>query len=632
MIGFPKIQFEGFQGVWSRGNPDEVPNNHLVDGLNLRFNTLEGCYTREGTSSGLVFPFPINDWFLSKRPNPSLASTITDLLICDGNGNIYVGSTLAKIYNSGGATGIFGVNLFGKTYFCTIPSTGGLNVYTGGTSTRPAAGLGPPTSPSMDSSTIGSGNIPIGPRTFYCAFLTNTGFLTPLGALTPLTANPTGSYSLTLKNIPIGPATTVARYLFSVQSGGAIPYFIPSNEGGIISDNTTTSQTVNFFDTDLVESADYLLNILSQVGVSGFAQGCIFFANRLFVWPGPISGGGGSTIIASNTGDFETYDQTSCFINVNRDDGHNVVTAFVWNNVLYFCKDLGVYSTFDNGGDPDSWEVDIVDGSISVPVKGIAYLSTQQNPVAGGVIIADKTGLIAFNGSFQRPELTWKVEGIWKRINKNAWNTLNLSIDPLTHSIYCAVPLDLATSPNYILYGDYSMALDEDLLYVDPMKIKWDLWQFPAAPTVVGMVDLNDEPYPILRIGSIKGIGSVIQLDTTQTVDFNDENIQSFMQTAYGFLAKSRTKNSSDFNSFFAGIKWNGYGTSLMTATGFGYNGKIQRQLFTRQLLPSISVDLMNPINFTSQKLSVKLGSSSGQFTINSIILYAKPMFMVTPQ
>lgn len=631
MIGFPKVPFAGFQGVWSRGNPDEVPFNHLVDGLNLRFNTLEGVFTREGSVKGSQFPFPINDWFLSKRPNPIGINTISDLIICDGAGKYYTLSNQSAILTVANGIALIGVNLFGRTYFCPIISgyggSNGLYLYDGN-QTRLAAGFGPSASPAMIA--VGSaGNIPPGQRTIYCSFLTDTGFLTPPGA--SVVVNPSSASQFALSQIPIGDSHTVKRYLLSTQAGGAIPYFIPQSEGGIIGDNTTTTGTINFFDTDLINSADYLLNLLSTVQINNFAMGCIFFANRLVVWPGPVAGGGGSTIAVSRIGDFESFDQTSCFINVNRDDGHSVLSAFVLNNVLYFCKDLGVYSTYDNGNDPNTWSVDIVDGSIAVPPKGIAYISSNQSPVAGAVIIADKSGITSFNGSFQRPELTWKVESIWRRINQAAWNTVNLTIDNRTHSIYAAIPLDSATKPSHILYGDFSMALEENLLYVDPLKIKWDLWQLPNNSTVVGMIDLTGESYPILRVGSIDNIGNVIKFDANATDDYGVP-INSFMQTAYGFLAKSKQKAMSDFNCFFAGMKWNAFGSALITATGYGYNGKIQRQLFTRQLNSVNAIDLLNPINFTSQKLSIKLAATSKQFTVNGIDLYGKPMFILTPQ
>jgi hypothetical protein len=633
MINFPKVEFSGFQGVWDRGNPDEVPFNHFVDALNCRFNTLEGVFTREGSSKGIAFPHAINDWMLVKRPNSLSVIPISELIICDGSGNYYRTSDNTLILNLANGLGLIGVNLFGRAYFCPIVTNyQGSSLYLyDGTNTRLAAGSGPPAVPAMGF-TWGAGNIPLGKRTIYCGFFTDSGYLTGLGAQVVFNPDPHTlpypPYSINLNTIPLGPASTTKRYLFSTQSGGTIPYFIPEANGGIINDNVATTAVLNFYDTDLQESADYLLNLLNPISP---AMGCIPFANRLVVWPGPVAGEGGSAVMLSNKGDFETFDQTTCYIIVNRDDGYSVITAFVLNNVIYFCKDLGVYSTFDNGGDPDTWDWNLVDSSISVPPKGIAYVSTQQGNVVGSVILADKTGLVNFNGTFQRPELTWKVESTWKRINKAAWKTLQISVDPLSHSIYCAIPLDNATSPSHILFGDYSYALDEDIMYIDPTKIKWDLWQFPNKPTVVGMIDLTGDSYPVLRIGSIDNIGNLIQLDPTQEQDYGN-NISSYIQTAYGFLMQSKRKTFSDYNSFFVGAKWNAFGDALLTCTGFGYNAKIQRQLFTRQLAAASGVDLINPFNLTSQKLSLKLAASSGKFTIDYIAVYCKPMFQVTPQ
>lgn len=631
MQKYPAVKFESFKGVWDRGNVDEVPINHLVDALNIKFNTLEGLFTRNGSIKGLAFAHPINDWLLSKRPDPVSIATISELIICDAAGNYYASSSPAiPILTIANGIALIGVNLFGRTYFCPIVTGYGgsdaLYLYDG-TQTRKAAGSGPPALPAMTYVNSGAGDIPPGKRTLYCAFLTDTGFLTPLGASVEL--NEVSAYKADISNIPIGPSTTTKRYLFSTQSGGSIPYFIPN---AIIADNvTTTFAGLDFFDTDLQNSADYLFNLLPIVQSGGFAMGCIFFAGRLIIWPGPIANEGGSTIIGSRPGDFESFDQTNCYLNVKRDDGHNVITAFALNNVLYLCKDLGVYSTFDNGSDFDTWTVDRVDGSISIPPKGIAYLSTEESPIAGAVLVADKSGIIAFNGTFQRPELTWKVKAIWSRINQAAWNTVNLTVNPKTHEIYAAIPLDDAISPSHILYGDYSAAMSESLNDIDPLLVKWNLWQLPNNPTVVGMIDLTSGQYPVLTIGSIDNVGNLIQLSDAAIDDYGNP-IESFMQSAYGFLQKSNKVGFSDYNSFFTMMKWNAFGTAKVTITGFGYNAKIQRQLFTKQLVAASGKDLLTPINFTSQKLSIKIAATSGSMLIDSIVLHTKPMFQMTPQ
>lgn len=626
MIGFPKIELDGFEGIWSRGNPDEVPLSHLVDGLNLRFNTLKGLYTRPGTSIkslGTTPQIPIVDWFLAKRTGT------TELIICDNAGNYYETRTGSLLFNVAGGNFVFGVNLFGFTYF--VPYGGATNsslyLHTD-TQTRRAAGFPPPINVPMTISNIVAGDIPPGARTLYVSYLTNSGFLTPPGAYTPYTG--VGDTKFDLSDIPIGTVGTVLkRYLLSTQAGGAIPYFIPASKGGIINNNTdTTLAGLSFFDTDLQVSANYLFNLLPDISP---AKVCIFFANRLFV----LQAEGinrGSVVLGSLVGDFESFVEPSCYINVNRDDGHFLNTAFVLNNVLYLCKDLGVYATSDNGQEPSYWNVDLVDGSISVPPKGIAVLSTNQSPIAGCAIIADKSGLLTFNGSFQRPELTWKVGAIWQRINKVAWNTIKLTVDPDRKLIYAAIPLDDALTPSHILVGDYSYAVDEALNYVDPLKMKWCLDSFPDAPTMIGMIDLTGDSYPILRIGSNTGnVNGLIQLDDNASDDYGHD-LDSYLQTAFAFLTKGRKMSYANYNSFFTALKYNATGSVTLDFTAIGYNSKITKALFSRIINGAVANDYLNPINFTSQKMSTKIECTKGRFNIDALEVYCKPMFMVTPQ
>jgi hypothetical protein len=175
------------------------------------------------------------------------------------------------------------------------------------------------------------------------------------------------------------------------------------------------------------------------------------------------------------------------------------------------------------------------------------------------------------------------------------------------------------------------MAMNASLNEIDPMQIKWNLWIIPNKPTVIGMIDLTSGKYPVLTIGSIDNIGNLIQLDANATDDYGIP-INSFIQTAYGFLEKSKRIGFSEYNSFFTRMKWNSFGDALVTVTGFGYNAKIQRQLFTKQLLAASGKDLLTPINFTSQKMSVKINAPSGLMFIDSIELHTKPMFVLTPQ
>lgn len=635
MIGYSKVPMLSFQGVWNKGNANEVPPGHLLDALNCRFSSLGKPYTREGTAKGLVFPYPIYDWMLCKRPAASSIGTLSELLICDGSGN-YRNSTIpATVWLAlAGGIGINGVNLFGRAYFCPIitgPAGGpGLYLYDGN-QCRLAGGNGPPATPAMNVTLNGTGEIAAGTRTFWCAFETNTGFITPPGA--QVSIDLTSAATLTLSNIPLGPAgNTIARYLLATQANGSIPYSIPATDGGIINDNTTTSVQLSFQDTDLQASYAYLQDLLTVINSGGYAMGAVAYSNRLFIWPGPVPGGGGSTIAGSYAGNYESFDQTSCYIIVNRDDGFNVVTAFVWNSILYICKDLGVWSLTDNGDEPSSWASAIdIDGSVSVPPKGIAYLSARRTALDSGVLVADKSGLLVFNGEFQRPELTWKVSKIWQSINQNAWWTVQVAVDPIKQCIYAAIPLGDATYPNYILFGDYSRAALPDLTYVDPMVVKWDLWKLPNNPTVLGLIDLTGENSYSLRIGSADNIGNVIQLDDTSPDDYGTA-IHSYIQTGYLYPAKSKKLNYMEFISYWTGLQMNAWGSANLTPTLYGLNGNTNKSFNNIQLVSNPTQMIQRALNFQSQKASLRLESFAGKFAIDDITLYTKPMAASTPR
>ena len=129
-----------------------------------------------------------------------------------------------------------------------------------------------------------TGNVPAGLYDINIVYETDTGFLTPPATNTnvAISFNAAGAHQIVLTNIPIGPTGTVARLIIITLAGTTEPfYFVPSEDGGVINDNTTTTATIDFFVTDLVESADYLFNVRANIP-SG--QGINVYSGRLVIW------------------------------------------------------------------------------------------------------------------------------------------------------------------------------------------------------------------------------------------------------------------------------------------------------------------------------------------------------------
>jgi hypothetical protein len=94
---------------------------------------------------------------------------------------------------------------------------------------------------------------------------------------------------------------------------------------------------------------------------------------------------------------------------------------------------------------------------------------------SGGVnidylIIADWSGLMLFNGTYARPELSWKIEDIWMGWDKNEFHNLQIVNDTIRKKIWLIDPI----FPSNVLWlVDYGNGLN-------PKDIRWAKWSFPV--------------------------------------------------------------------------------------------------------------------------------------------------------
>jgi len=274
-----------------------------------------------------------------------------------------------------------------------------------------------------------TGDVPAGLYQINVVYETDTGFLTnpSVDSHVAISFNAAGAHQINITGLPIGPAGTVARNIIITQAGQTEPYwFVPGTSGGVINDNTTTTTILDFFATDLVDSADYLFNVRANIP-SG--QGINVYAARLAIWG--LQQPDNSIIRFSNAGTPETFDKTLETYIVNKDDGYFVSNTCIIRDVLYITKSKGIYSALDNGLDPINWDTaNPIDQSVGTPsFRGIstASPSIENSSQSDSVMIADTSGIYLFNGTIQLPALTWKIQDLWDSINN--YNSIAIVVD-----------------------------------------------------------------------------------------------------------------------------------------------------------------------------------------------------------
>lgn len=526
---YEKISITSFKGLFLRGLDDTCPPDHSTIAQNLRYNRGGEAFTRDGLVSSLPTTSTISRMFPATFGHGGL----TIILTCDGAGNIYRSDTGGVLLSITGMIDFAAINVFSyclispilKTPTTTNPVYIWSGFQVGGSDLvpiRPAAGVGPGLGMTAVEGTI-AGNCSPGVHQIAVSFITNTGYTTqpgPLGSPSPPVAeNPTftavsvtstGGLTIIISNIPIGPSDTIARQILLTQADQDLFFYAGGqiwngsaliSWDGIIHDNTTTSITISFFDTDLAVSADALFDLLPSIpgGTYSFIAGMAFYHGRVFYWGGEFN-----LVRVTSPGSAETIDNVAGFIQLpDQFDGNNVTNSCTLQDVLYFFKNPGIFSVTDNGGDPDTWVIITIDAGVgcsSATALGTINLAAPANTQNQVALITDPGGIYLFNGAVVQPPLTWKINDLWNTIVQYTSLTdytgltnsiligTRIAIDPYSKLIYIVVLGNVAFAPNYYYYPNVLVADYNDGL--DSQNIKWSIWVFTAFTAPIGDIGM----------------------------------------------------------------------------------------------------------------------------------------------
>jgi hypothetical protein len=406
----------------------------------------------------------------------------------------------------------------------------------------------------------------------------------------------TGGFQVNINNIPSGPPGTVARLILATQANQTQFFFVPQTptSQGVIMDNTTGSCVLNFFDTDLIDSADYLFDLLEAIPGGG---GMTKYAGRMVI-AGPYFPGNAEAVLLSNVEDPETFDYVSGVIRVQTEnDGNVVCNAWVLRDVLYMQKFTGTFGTQDNGGDPSSWAINVIDGVIGSYAYGVSSFISSQNTADTGdvVLVAHKSGLYMFDGVFLRPELSFKIGDYWKRINFAAFYRVTVTNDPWNKMLYISIPLDASTEPNALIACDYSAGRDPD-------SIRFYLWQFHRNPTCIGMAFING--VYALNVGSIDANSQYIwALSPTATSDDGNIIVSNYSPGPLSFGL-----GGVNFFKLLNFRAW-GAGQLNLTLSQEDGGGVVSPPPLVLSSVPGR--DLQRQINFVNEKMNLLIGNGN---------------------
>lgn len=610
---FTKISIADFKGLYKRGIPDETPIDHAICCENNNFHEKGQWSTRSGAGVSMALNHSTIRFFLANTNGTA------HLLTLDAFGNIYADSGGSPIWSDANIIDFSALNLFNRVYIYPVTSGAAafMLVWDGTNPVRLAAGIAPTTGVTANDGAAGW--VDPGVHLFGVSFVTNTGFITRPGAevagvFTPTSYTAPGAKKVNLSGIPIGGADVVARIITVTKANETLYFFAP---GGLINDNVSTTVTLNFYDTDLLISADYLFDLFDKIPAATIAGALYTFHSRLFAAPGQ------NFCYVSRPSDAESIDQVDGLITLFN-PAYNTIRAFCQlYDTLYLVKGTGISSTFDNADVPSTWVVTDVDGTHGGFQNAIATVSVT-SPALGEnemFLTCDLGGIFIFNGAMNVIPLTWKIDDIWQLLTPSALYNITIMLDPFKQIFYVLLPVQGSSLANLLLVGDYTDGLT-------PMDIKWTIYTFPFTPCCIALYNYDDgmgTPMYSLKIAAQDNT-FVFKVEPQFTDDFG-VGINSYYQH---FLA---TVDEGSVNIFRA-VRYRALGTGNMLSSIW------PEDLVTSTTLPPIALvatpakDYLNQINLMNEKMSVLVqnGNNPGDtVTVQRIDIFAKKKFGARP-
>lgn len=594
-------------GLFDRGDSDACPIDHFSTALNLAFVESAVKSRAPFNITGLV-KANIKRWYTWTRTDGT--SRIIFLTSSTGDAKIYDASisTVTPIVTfAGSSIDDFQVVSISDRLFFTFHIAGvaatSINVYVYDGTTMREAGSSQPSSFIVAAVSATTGSISSGYHTFGYAWESPSGFITGFANSTASVTFP-GNKKADLSSIAVGPSGTVRRHIFASKLFDPTVEYPPEMFFlTTIEDNTTTTKTVDFLDSDLTESADYLLDQLTRIPC-GMVIGK--YRGRMFV-------GGESPnksyLRFSTPNNPESFDSVEGYLVVDRDDGGTVYNAVEYRGQLIIFKDPGVFSTVDDGNNPVDWDVILIDRGIGTGPWGVSSVLGSQGMSQDHLIVGARSGILLFNGVFIAPELSWKISRYYSdNMYWTGFRNIQVVTDPVNKRFFVSYPT-LANSGNrIIIHADYSIGLDAS-------NIRFCPWDRASNLFGIGFVPVNGNP--VFTLVNVTG-------------DFYQESSGITEVATASFTTGLIGPTDAGSVCHFAAIRLRITGTGSFSLNYSLLDGS-PTALATKTLTSAPGKELNTLCNLVSEKIAVTggmLNVDTTNFTLKKIEIFAKQLWI----
>jgi hypothetical protein len=288
--------------------------------------------------------------------------------------------------------------------------------------------------------------------------------------------------------------STKAIYGYNGDQKGYQFFFIP--DGTINDRNTTTFKDVSYYDSDLIDDASHLLDNyvsvpagvnlttyhgrLVVVGISTFPEEPTSLSIRRGLPKNHIRPDNRSVALLSAAGEPEAISKIDGLI-IAPLDGAPLTNAQEFRDILYLFKKTRTYGYADNADEPAAWQEEVLDQGIGAPVHGIGTVLDSGGVNTDFLLVVDWSGLMLFNGTYTRPEMSFKIDDFWSSLNRNDFRHIQIANDSIGKKLYLTMP---APFQNFVMYADYANGLDAK-------NIRWARWVFNAKITSLCLIEAS---------------------------------------------------------------------------------------------------------------------------------------------
>lgn len=555
-------------------------------------------------------------------------STGDRIIYIDGSGNIRDHTSGVTILTVSAGSKFSGLTLNDRFYFTIGEGTGNsgefIYLYDPSLSstarkiagTKPGAGLAAAVSGT-------NGVIEPGQHVYAVSFITNTGHITPPGSHVILTS-PSGTRKKTsLTGIPTGASYVTKRRIWMSQvvrqyDGNitAVPLFFV----GDVNDNSTTTATVDAYDSQLISSADPYLDTLEEVPSGAWLN---IFDGRL-VSCGESAAPNG--IRVSNRNEPESFNSVNGFRDIDKFNGGPIRTTRSLKGNLYCWKSNRTYVVFPISEFPSEWKWDIVDTSIGAETRGVSEINNNSNPVFDSLLVAHVSGLYIFNGSYvdQNKPLSHNIEFIWRFMMEedgNAGVVRAVAVDPSNFRVYVL-----------IVGGDFTRIMFMDFLNgLTFNTVKWSVWNLDHFSAGFLISDIHCRKS--ILYSAWKNTTSIKSLTVTNISNINGSDAgqasDSSAKIAFAFADSELRLMQCNGIKAWMGITTNNFSWVVNGRSGGAEAGGAAVNL----TLQDSNKAYENKFNTKGQIVEAVISKNgSGNLYLSDFIIFISPLYQEIPQ